>query len=219
MYRGGIPMKCLKCHSENPAGFSFCGTCGQQLGEEGDPGILSEPEGERRHVTVLFTDLTGYTAMCERLDPEDVKEVMSRIFGEIAQVVTKYEGVIEKFIGDAAMALFGVPRAHEDDPVRAIKAAMEIHELVEALSPQVRAMGCRPLSMHTGLATGLVVTGGVDAGKRATGATGDTINLASRLSGIGKAGEILVGPSTYRMAEGYFDFDPSGATTVEGRTE
>src|SRR5512143_3031975 len=212
-------MKCLKCHSENPAGFSFCGTCGQQLGEEGDPGILSEPEGERRHVTVLFTDLTGYTAMCERLDPEDVKEVMSRIFGEIAQVVTKYEGVIEKFIGDAVMALFGVPRAHEDDPVRAVNAAMEIHELVEELGPQVRAMGCRPLSMHTGIDTGLVVTGGVDAGKGATGVTGDTVNLASRLSGMGKAGEILVGPYTYRIAERYFDFEALEPTPIEGKAE
>ncbi|HLN79487.1 MAG TPA: adenylate/guanylate cyclase domain-containing protein, partial [Candidatus Bathyarchaeia archaeon] len=170
-------------------------------------------------MTVLFTDLTGYTAMCERLDPEDVKEVMSRIFGEIAQVVTKYEGVIEKFIGDAAMALFGVPRAHEDDPVRAIKAAMEIHELVEALGPQVRAMGCRPLSMHTGIDTGLVVTGGVDAGKGATGVTGDTVNLASRLSGMGKAGEILVGPYTYRIAERYFDFEALEPTPVEGKAD
>ncbi|HET7319250.1 MAG TPA: adenylate/guanylate cyclase domain-containing protein [Nitrospirota bacterium] len=76
-------------HSENPVGFSFCGTCGQPLGEAGHPGIISEPESERRHVTVLFTDLTGYMAMCERLDPEDIKEVMSRIFGEIAQVVTR----------------------------------------------------------------------------------------------------------------------------------
>ncbi|HLO26627.1 MAG TPA: adenylate/guanylate cyclase domain-containing protein, partial [Geobacteraceae bacterium] len=212
-------MKCPKCQSENPVGFRYCGACGQTLGEANGPGVLSEPESERRHVTVLFTDLTGYTAMCERLDPEDVKEVMSRIFGEIAQVVTKYEGVIEKFIGDAAMALFGVPRAHEDDPVRAIKAAMEIHELVEALGPQVRAMGCRPLSMHTGIDTGLVVTGGVDAGKGATGVTGDTVNLASRLSGMGKAGEILVGPYTYRIAERYFDFEALEPTPVEGKAD
>ena len=212
-------MICPKCHSENPVGFSFCGGCGKPLGEEGDPGILSEPESQRRHVTVLFTDLTGYTVMCERLDPEDIKEVMSRIFGEIAQVVTKYEGVIEKFIGDAAMVLFGVPRAHEDDPVRAIKAAMEIHGLVEALSPQVRAFGCKPLSMHTGIDTGLVVTGGVDAGKGATGVTGDTINLASRLSRIGKTGEILVGPYTYRIAEGYFDFEALEPIPIEGKAE
>src|SRR5512134_790570 len=212
-------MKCPGCHSENPDGFSFCGTCGQTLGEAGSQEILSEPEGERRYVTVLFTDLTGYTAMCERLDPEDVKDVMNRIFGEIAQLVAKYEGFIEKFVGDAAMALFGVPKAHEDDPVRAIKAAMEIHRLVEALSPQVVARGCMPLSMHSGINTGLVVTGGADAGKGTYGVTGDTINLASRLSGMGKGGEILVGPYTYRMAEGYFDFEPLEPTAVEGKTE
>ena len=212
-------MKCPKCHSENPVGFHFCGACGLPLGEAEDPGILFEPGSERRHVTVMFTDLSGYTAMCERLDPEDVKEVMSRIFGEIAQVVTKYEGVIEKFIGDAAMALFGVPRAHEDDPVRAIKAAMEIHELVEALSPQVRAMGCRPLSMHTGIDTGLVVTGGADAGKGATGVTGDAVNLASRLSGMGMTGEILIGPYTHLMAAGYFNFEPLEPAPVEGKAE
>jgi len=212
-------MKCSKCHSENPVQFRFCGACGQPLVKVGKPGAFAETEGERRHLTVLFTDLAGYTAMCERLDPEDVKEVMGRIFGEITQVVTKYEGIIEKFVGDAAMALFGVPRAHEDDPVRAIKAAMEIHELVEALSPQVRAMGSRPLSMHTGIATGIVVTGGVDVGRGATGVTGDTVNLASRLSAMAKAGEILVGPITYRMAERYFAFESLESTTVEGKTE
>jgi class 3 adenylate cyclase/tetratricopeptide (TPR) repeat protein len=167
----------------------------------------------------MFTDLSGYTTMCERLDPEDVKEIMSRIFGEIAQVVAKYEGFIEKFIGDAVMALFGVPGAHEDDPVRSIMAAQEIHALVELLSPKVEARGCKPLSMHTGIATGLVVTGGVDAGKGSYGVTGDTINLASRLSGMGKAGDILVDPRTFRRAEGHFHFGALSPTTVEGKTE
>jgi len=212
-------MVCPECNFPNPSPFRFCGACGKPLDEKRDPRIIPDHEGERRHVTVLFTDLTCYTAMCERLDPEDVQEVMSRIFGEIAQVVAKYGGVIEKFVGDAAMVLFGVPKAHEDDPVRAIKAAMEVHSMVEALSPQVRVMGCRPLSMHTGICTGLVVTGGVDAGKGATGVTGDSVNMACRLSGMGKAGEILVGPCTYRMAEGYFDFEELESTKVEGKTE
>jgi hypothetical protein len=91
-----------------------------------------------------------YTAMSEKLDPEEVKEIMSRIFGEIAQVVTKYEGFIEKFVGDAVMALFGVPKAHEDDPVRAILAAREIHDLVEAMSPGLEKKIGRPISMYTG---------------------------------------------------------------------
>lgn len=212
-------MVCPECHFPNPSPFRFCGACGKPLDEQRDPRTIPDPEGERRHVTVLFTDLTGYTTMCERLDPEDVQEVMSRIFGEIVQVVVKYGGLIEKFVGDAAMVLFGVPKAHEDDPVRAIKAAMDIHEMVEALTPQVRVMGCKPLSMHTGICTGLVVTGGVDAGKGAAGVTGDTVNMACRLSGMGKAGEILVGPHTYRMAEGFFDFEELESTTVEGKTE
>jgi class 3 adenylate cyclase/tetratricopeptide (TPR) repeat protein len=212
-------MKCPKCQSDSPESAKFCSECGQPLGEAGVSGFLFEQESERRHVTVLFSDLTGYTAMCERLDPEDVKEIMSRIFGEIAQVVAMYEGFIEKFIGDAVMALFGVPKAHEDDPVRAIKAAMEIHGLVEALSPQVEAKGCKPLSMHSGINTGLVVTGGADSGKGTYGVTGDTINLASRLSGMGNAREILVGPYTYRQAEGYFHFEPLERTPVEGKSE
>ena len=156
-------MKCLKCHTENPETNKFCRECGAQLlmacpqcGAEVLPDdkfcgkcgqrleevveeekTVPETEGERKHVTVLFSDLSGYTAMSERLDPEEVKEIMSKIFGEIAQVVTKYEGFIEKFIGDAVMALFGVPKGHEDDPVRAIRAAREIHDLVEAISPEL----------------------------------------------------------------------------------
>ena len=96
--------------------------------------------------------------MSEKLDPEEVKEIMSRIFGEIAQVVAKYEGFIEKFIGDAVMALFGVPKAHEDDPVRAILAAREIHDRIEKISPDIEKRIGRAIAMHTGINTGLVVT-------------------------------------------------------------
>jgi len=84
----------------------------------------------RKHATVLFSDLSGHTAMSEKLDPEEVKEIMSRIFGEIAQVVTKYQGFVKKFVGDTVMALFGVPKAHGDDPVRAIRVAQEIHAVI-----------------------------------------------------------------------------------------
>src|SRR4030042_6574790 len=109
----------------------------------------------------MFSALSGYTTMSEKLDPEEVKEIWSRIFGEIAQIVTKYEGFIEKFIGDAGVALFGVPKAHEDDPVRAIRAAREMHEVANALSPGVEKRTGKPISMHTGVNTGLVVTGEV----------------------------------------------------------
>jgi class 3 adenylate cyclase/tetratricopeptide (TPR) repeat protein len=167
----------------------------------------------------MFSDLSGYTAMTEKLDPEEVKEIMSRIFGEIAQVVTKYEGFIEKFIGDAVVAFFGVPKAHEDDPIRAIKVAREIHELVGAMSPEVEKRTGEPISMHTGINTGLVVTGEVNTEKGTHGLAGDTINVASRLSSLAKAGEILVGHDTYRQAEGLFAFEDLEPTTPKGKTE
>jgi len=157
-------MICPKCHSENPAGFSFCGGVANRWVRRATRGSFRT--GKRTSAcdrTVHRPDgVYGHVRAARSGRHQGGHEPDLR---EIAQVVTKYEGVIEKFIGDAAMVLFGVPRAHEDDPVRAIKAAMEIHGLVEALSPQVRAFGCKPLSMHTGIDTGLVVTGGLMRGK------------------------------------------------------
>jgi class 3 adenylate cyclase/tetratricopeptide (TPR) repeat protein len=206
-------MKCPKCQFDNPEGAKFCIECGHKFGD----GLAIE--GERKQVTVLFSDLSGYTSMSERLDPEEVKNIISRIFGEIAQVVVKYDGSIEKFIGDAVVAFFGVPKAHEDDPVRALWAAREIHEIVNAMSHQFETRIGKPLSMHTGINTGLVVTGEVTAEKGPLGVTGDTINVASRLSGLAKPGEILVGEDTYRQAEGLFNFAPLTPVSVKGKAE
>jgi class 3 adenylate cyclase/tetratricopeptide (TPR) repeat protein len=170
-------------------------------------------------VTVLFSDLSGYTAMSEKLDPEDVKEITSRIFSEISKVINRYEGFVEKFVGDAVMALFGVPKAHEDDPVRAIRAAREIHDLVDGLSPELEKRIGQPISMHSGINTGLVVTGEVDMEKGTHGVAGDTINLASRLGSLAKAREILVSADTYRLAEGHFSFEALEPATVKGKAE
>ena len=215
-----LELICPRCDKAFPLSAKFCDQCGQKLlaVAETDP-VMSETKGERKHITVLFSDLSGYTAMSERLDPEELKEIMSRIFGEIAQVVTKFEGFIEKFVGDAVMAFFGVPKAHEDDPIRAIKVAREIHELVDALSPEIQKRIGQPISMHTGINTGLVVTGKIDMEKGTHGVAGEAINLASRLSNLAKEGEILVGPDTYRQAEGYFTFEGLEPTTVKGKAE
>jgi class 3 adenylate cyclase/tetratricopeptide (TPR) repeat protein len=167
----------------------------------------------------MFSDLSGYTAMTEKLDPEEVKEIMGKVFGETSKVVARYEGFIEKFIGDAIMALFGATQSHEDDPVRAIKAAREIHEIVSSISPQYEKRIGKPLSMHTGISTGLVVTGEVNLEKGTHGVLGDTINVASRLSGLAKAGEIVISPDTYHRAEGYFTFESMEPTTVKGKAE
>jgi len=157
--------------------------------------------------------------MSERLDPEEVKEIMSEVFGGITSIVNRYDGSIQKFIGDAVVAFFGVPKAHEDDPVRAIRAAREIHSFVEAMSPRVEPRVGRSLSMHTGINTGLVVKGQVDQDGGTTGVLGDTINLASRLSGLAKAGEILVGLVTYQLAEGHFIFERLEPAQVKGKVE
>jgi len=211
-------MECPKCQLEIPDDSNFCNKCGYHLAEILD---TVEPdltiEGERKHVTILFSDLSGYTAMTEKLDPEEVKEIMNLIFGKITEIIQNYDGFIERFIGDAVMAIFGVPRAHEDDPIRAIRTAMEIRAAVEDISPKFEGkIGC-PLTIHTGINTGLVVTGEVNIQKGTHGLTGDAINLASRLEGIANAGEIIVGPDTYSQAANYFEFEALEPTTVKGK--
>jgi class 3 adenylate cyclase/tetratricopeptide (TPR) repeat protein len=157
--------------------------------------------------------------MSEKLDPEEVKEIMGRLFGRITEVTTKYDGFVEKFIGDAVMAIFGVPKAHEDDPVRAILAAREIHDLVYVMSRELGGRIDRALSMHTGINTGLVVTGQFRPGKGNHGALGDTINVASRLMTLASAGEILVGPATRRLAASHFGFEELKAKRMKGKTK
>jgi class 3 adenylate cyclase len=180
---------------------------------------VEEPDGERKYVSVLFSDMSGYTAMSERLDPEEVKEITSQMFEGISRIVAKYEGFVEKFIGDAVMALFGVPAAHEDDPIRAIRAAREIHGLAERTSPEVADKIGTPLSMHTGIHTGLVVTGEVDMARGTHGVTGDALNVASRLSGLAGDNEILVGQDTFRHALGHFEFEAQEPVHVKGKSK
>jgi class 3 adenylate cyclase/tetratricopeptide (TPR) repeat protein len=211
---------CPQCGTENLAADHFCGECGKPLEEARDiPKAGPVTGAERKQVTALFSDLSGYTAMTEKLDPEDVKEITSRIFNEVRNVIGKYDGFIERFAGDGVLALFGVPRAHEDDPIRAVRAAREIHEIVEALSPEHELKIGRPLAMHSGINTGLTVTADVDPEKGTHGVTGDAINVAARLSDLAEAREIFVGPETYRRAGGYFTFETLEPAKVKGKAE
>jgi class 3 adenylate cyclase/tetratricopeptide (TPR) repeat protein len=232
-------LTCSACGTSNPVGNRFCNECGSNLKPPKDvsdqitktksPAASLPKEtittdtpaltGERKHVTVLFSDLTGYTAMSEKLDPEEVKGITSRIFGEISKIVANYDGFIEKYAGDAVMAIFGVPKAHEDDPIRAVNAAREIHDIVGAVSPEVETRIGQSLSMHTGINTGLVVTGEVDTERGTHGIAGDTINVASRLSSLAEAGQILVDEDTFLQAEGYFAFDSLEPITIKGKAE
>ena len=237
-------MKCPKCQFENREGAKFCKECGVSLelvcsecgtgyelgskfcdecGFNFDQDMAAdkyEPksEGERKHVTVLFSDLSGYTAMSEKLDPEEVKEITGRLFNDVSNIISKYDGFIEKYAGDAIMALFGANQSHEDDPVRAIKAAQEIHGLVESTSPHYEDKIGQPLQMHSGINTGLVVTGELNLEKGIHGVAGDTINVAARMSSAANAGEILVDRETYNRTEGYFQFENLEPVQLKGKT-
>jgi class 3 adenylate cyclase len=211
---------CLECGNELQTGDKFCGKCGQSVSEaEKRETTQLTIEGERKHVTVLFSDLSGYTSMSEKLDPEEVKEITGKIFGEISKIIAKYDGFVEKYAGDAVMALFGVPNAHEDDSIRSIMAAREIHECVDAFSPEIENKIGQPISMHSGINTGLVVTGEVDMDRGTHGVAGDTINVASRLSQMASAGEIHVDTNTFKQAEGFFNFEFLEPTIVKGKAE
>jgi class 3 adenylate cyclase/tetratricopeptide (TPR) repeat protein len=236
---GKLESTCPACGKTNPPGSKFCNGCGQNLKEPSTPSLdLSHPhsdtpdllaektlttpntmEGERKHVTVLFSDLSGYTAMAEKLDPEEVKEITDKLFSALASVIERYGGFVEKYVGDAVMALFGVPDAHEDDPVRAVRAAREMHRLVAEMNPTIGIPLGTALSMHSGINTGLVVTGKTDAKTGVHGTAGDTVNVASRLCSLAKAGEILIGPETFRHAEGYFECEALTPIALKGKTE
>jgi class 3 adenylate cyclase len=233
-----FPSLCPRCSAPIHPYDMFCGECGHDLHQpQKSPQIddyqqpqsytpkaeeilttRSAIDGERKYVSVLFSDLTGYTSMSEKLDPEEVKEITCRIFGEISKIVATYDGFIEKYAGDAVMAIFGVPNSHEDDPIRAIKAAREIHQAVDAISPEVEKKIGRSISMHSGINTGLVVTGEVNMERGTHGVAGDTINLAARLSSLAKPGQILIDGGTCRQVEGHFECEFQGTTTVKGKS-
>ncbi len=214
-------MLCPNCSFENPENAKFCMECAAPLKEKG---ITSDHDdfhfkGERKQATVLFSDLSGYTAMTEKMDPEDVKNLMEDIFEKAGKIVEKYDGTVDSFFGDEILALFGVPKVHEDDPVRAIHTAIEIHDLVYKLNPEFEKKFNTKLTMHTGIDTGLVITGDKFIGKGRQGLAGDTINLASRLTKLAKPGEIIIGSNTYKSARNHFSFESRDPVLIKGKAE
>ncbi len=162
---------CPSCGQENPEGFRFCGACGCPL-------AVVVPAGIRKTVTVLFCDVTGSTALGESIDPEALQGLLARYFERMKGIVEFHGGTVEKFIGDAVMAVFGVPAAHEDDALRACRAAVEMQEAFPELGIEGRV----------GVNTGEVV-----AGTEERLATGDAVNVAARLEQAAEPGEVLIG--------------------------
>ena len=181
---------------------------------------LAEPqnEGERRHATVLFSDLTGYTAMNERLDPEVVGEIMAGIKAEAVRIVERHGGIVNQFVGDEILALFGIPITHEDDPVRAIRTALALHAMVRRMSENVEARIGQPLRLHTGIDSGLVVTNSRDARDGAYGITGDTVNIGARLAASCAVDQIWVSPQTHLLVADYFEAQAQEPVNLKGKT-
>ena len=169
---------------------------------------------------MLFADLTGFTALSERLDPEVVRAFQTALFDTLAQAIARYDGFVEKFVGDAVMAVFGAPVAHEDDPQRAVDAALDMLERAATLSRQWERRLGQPVTLHIGLHTGPVVAGSLGGGTEAAYAvTGDTVNTTARLLSAAEPGTILVSEATYRLAQHSFAFESAGTVTAKGKTE
>jgi class 3 adenylate cyclase/predicted ATPase len=208
---------CASCGASNPPGQRFCGTCGTPLESTpdtvttgGDP--RDTPTTERRLVSVLFADLVGFTTLSESRDPEEVRELLSRYFDESRRVVDRYGGVIEKFIGDAVMALWGSPIAHEDDAERAVRAALELTALVKDLGQE---QGAPDLRARAGVLTGEAA---VSLGADHEGmVAGDLVNTASRIQSVATPGSVLVGESTMRTTDAVISYEPAGSFELKGK--
>ncbi len=209
-------MQCPACRHENPVGFKYCGECGCKFNPQDIVDRKSEI-GERKHATVLFSDLSNYTSLTEKLDPEIIKATMGLIFKATGKLVQDYGGKIERFLGDEIMALFGIPKAHEEDAIHALIVAREIHRIVSEMSAEFEISHGMALRMHTGINTGLIITGNEYIANARHGLTGDTINLAKRIAGIAQPGEILIGPATYRLACKHFDFVALEPLQIKGK--
>jgi class 3 adenylate cyclase/tetratricopeptide (TPR) repeat protein len=171
----------------------------------------------RKTVTIVFTDLTGSTSLGERLDPEALRRVMERYFGETRSVLERHGGTVEKFIGDAVMAVFGIPTTHEDDALRAVKAAAEMRERLTVLNSEIKRERGVTLAVRTGINTGEAVVG--DPESRQFYATGDVVNVAARLEQAAAPGEILLGPLTHRLVHDAVRVQPLAPLSLKGRAE
>jgi len=177
-------------------------------------------ESERRKVTVLFADICGFTPLSESLDPEEVTNLVNACLSRLAEVVVKYEGYVDKFIGDCVMALFGAPHSHENDPELAVLAALEMIKVTEELNRDLPVKLDRPLTVHIGINTGMVIAGLVGTGKKTDYTVmGDTVNLASRLEAKAERMQILLSGYTYSLTRDRFEFLPRDPIKLKGKKD
>src|SRR5437868_932661 len=205
---------CPACGAENPPDKRFCGDCGAPLAEVpvSAPVQRETPVAERRLVTVLFADLVGFTPLSESRDPEEVRELLSRYFDTTRRLIELYGGTVEKFIGDAVMAVWGTPVATEDDAERAVRAGLDLVAAVSALGDEV---GAADLRARAGVLTGeaAVTLGATSEGMVA----GDLVNTASRIQSVAEPGSVFVGDATRRATEQAVAYEPAGEHELKGK--
>ncbi|MBI6546785.1 MAG: zinc ribbon domain-containing protein, partial [Cyanobacteria bacterium NC_groundwater_1444_Ag_S-0.65um_54_12] len=228
-----LTITCPACGTAVTATARYCVSCGTCLvaeaGAKGDgklltiqtaPSLVSPtvPLGDRRFVTVLFADVSGFTTMSEKLDPEQVTEVINAFFKVLTEPIYQFGGIVDKYIGDAIMALFGAPVAHEDDPERAVMAAYEMRKAARVFADKLAATTGIRLMVRIGLNTGLVVAGAVGGQQRQDYTVmGDTVNLAQRMESAAPIGGILVSQETYRLTQQLFEFKARELIHVKGK--
>lgn len=235
---------CPQCGLDNPTTSKFCGNCGANLfgvvrkngtdpmSLQAGSGFIPVPfienilregkqiEGERRSVTVLFSDLVGFTSISERLDPEAVYTFINTIVNSFRDEIYSHEGTLDKFMGDGVMAFFGAPVAHEDDPARAVRCALGMQAALRRISADLMKQHGVTLQIRIGLNLGTVVVGDIGADlKMNYTAMGDTVNVAARLQSVAEPGTILASRAVYEQTRALFEFRELGSIRVKGRVE
>jgi class 3 adenylate cyclase len=238
---GKLDRPCPQCGNALPSGAKFCNKCGHDLRTPKEipavdystpqtytPKFLADKilttrssiEGERKLVTVLFADVANYTAIAEKLDPEDIHQIMDGCFKIMMDEIHKYEGTINQFTGDGVMALFGAPVAHEDHAQRACYAALSIQKALENFEEKIKKDYGADFKMRIGLNSGPVIVGSIGDDLRMDyTAVGDTSNLASRIENMAEPGTSLVSQYTHKLARDYFEFTALGKMEVKGKEE
>jgi class 3 adenylate cyclase/tetratricopeptide (TPR) repeat protein len=236
-----LEIACPECGKVNPLGSKFCNECGHDLREPPKPSPInySEPqsytpkfladkilttrssiEGERKLVTVFFADVAGYTSMSEKLDPEEVHQIMDGAFKIMMDEIHKYEGTINQFTGDGIMALFGAPLAHEDHAQRACRAALSIQEAIGSYSEKTKKGYGVEFKMRVGLNSGPVFVGSIGDDLRMDyTAVGDTTNLAARIQQIAMPGEVWISKNTHNSVRDYIQDEPAGELPLKGKAK
>src|SRR5919201_331044 len=203
---------CPSCGKENPDGFAFCGYCRASLHEQPPAGLE-----ERKIVSVLFCDLVGFTAASEQQDPEDVRARIRPYHARLREEIERYDGTVEKFVGDAVMAAFGAPVAHEDDAERAVRAGLRILEAIGELNEAEPGLG---LQVRIGVNTGEAVVAVEARPERGEGmVTGDVVNTAARIQSAAPVNAVAVGEHTYRATSRVFDYEPLSPVSAKGKAE